>query len=630
MNEQKHLIVGTAGHVDHGKTTLIQAMTGVNTDRLKEERERGLTIDLGFASLKLPGGRVVGIVDVPGHERFIKNMLAGAGGIDIALLVVAADEGVMPQTREHLEILELLEIRNGVVALTKTDTVDTEWIDVVEDDLTAFLKSTSLRNARIIRVSGVTGAGIDELVAEISRLVDEAEQRIIDGPFRLPVDRVFTMTGFGTVVTGTLVAGSMRVGDPVSILPKGLSSRIRQLQSHGEKRDEVFAGSRVAANLVGIEPAEIGRGDVVLPPGHLRPSATIDVSISLLKSIEPLANGTRIRLHIVAAEAIGRIAVLGADGIAPGGKALAQLRLEGPIVCARGDRFVLRLYSPTRLLGGGVVLDPASKKRRRYERAALERLTLAMSGDPRAVVEDAVRVCESGATRGELAGSTGIAEQELVGIIGHLTAEARLIDHGGRVFHAATLEMTTARVRSILSQYHAAHPLKSGMPREALKSTLGSKIDQKGFQSLTGLLETRGEIVLEEATARLPDHRPTLTESQEALAHLIETEYRAAGLNPPLNQEAEARYGAEARELMNILAERGALVKLTPELCFHSEAMERAEKALKEYLSSNDRITVAEFRDLVDSSRKYVVPLLEHFDRRRVTRRAGDVRTLAG
>ncbi|NLN78604.1 MAG: selenocysteine-specific translation elongation factor, partial [Armatimonadetes bacterium] len=304
--DAKHLIIGTAGHVDHGKTTLIEAMTGTLTDRLKEEQERGLTIDLGFASLKLPSGRTVGIVDVPGHERFLKNMLAGASGVDIALLVVAADEGVMPQTREHLEILHLLESRQGIVALTKVDMVDEDWLEMVEDDLREYLAGTFLRGAKIVRVSGVTGAGVDDLIKEIDVLAQQAVQRPVEGPFRLPIDRIFTMTGFGTVVTGTLISGALKLGDQARILPKGINTRIRGIQVHGVKQDEAQAGSRVAVNLVGVEVSDIERGDVLLSPGYLQNSTSLDVYVTVPDDIpKALTNRMRVRIHIGTAEVLG-------------------------------------------------------------------------------------------------------------------------------------------------------------------------------------------------------------------------------------------------------------------------------------------------------------------------------------
>ena len=627
--QAKHLILGTAGHVDHGKTTLIKAMTGINTDRLKEEQERGLTIDLGFAWLKLPSGRLMGIVDVPGHEKFLKNMLAGASGVDIALLVVAADEGVMPQTREHLEILELLETRQGVVALTKCDMAEPDWVDIVEDDLRGFLKSTFLRDAKIARVSGTMGNGVAELVDEIDRLAGKAEQRSVEGPFRLPVDRVFTMTGFGTVVTGTLVSGTLRVGDPVMALPEGLGSRVRQLQVHGKKQDAAYAGSRTAVNLVGVGVDDLARGSVVVPPGYLQATAAIDASVTVLPdSPRPLSNRTRVRLHIGTAEAIGRVTILGADQIAPGSKGFVQIRLETPIVAARGDRFVLRFYSPMRVLGGGVVLDPAAAKHKRTESELVNRLQRALEGNPEEIVQDALIASVTGLIRPRIVQKTGLVEQEVALALKALVDDGRALEHAGRFVAEPAYEAMAARIRSALESYHAANAMRPGAPKEEIRALFGSRMDPKGFQAILALMSERGEVVAAEATVKLPGHTPTLDAKQQELASRIENAYLDAGVNPPLLPEVELKFGTDARAILTLLTERGTLVKITPDLLFHREALDRTEAALSDYLTENKQMTVAQFRDLINSSRKYVVPLLEYFDSKRVTRRMGDQRAL--
>lgn len=628
-SETKHLILGTAGHVDHGKTTLIKAMTGINTDRLKEEQERGLTIDLGFAHLRLPSGRQVGIVDVPGHEKFLKNMLAGASGVDIALLVVAADEGVMPQTTEHLEILELLETRQGVVALTKSDMVEEEWLEIVEDDLSRALASTFLREAKIVRVSGTTGVGIDELVREIDRLAGAAVQRSSEGPFRLPVDRVFTMTGFGTVVTGTLVSGAVKVGDPVTVLPQGMETRVRQLQVHGRKQDAALAGSRVAVNLVGVDVGDLERGSVLLPPGYLQATTSLDASVTVLAdSPRPLRSRTRIRLHIGTAEAIGRAMVLGAEEIGPGSKGLVQLRLESPVVAARGDRFVLRFYSPTRVLGGGVILDPLGTKHKRSDSAVLDRLRRALKGDPEDIALDALSVCEAGLVKSEIARKTGLAGGEVDSALNGLAREERIVEYAGRFLARTAYEGIAARVRSTLSSYHEVNPMRAGMPKEELRAQLGSRIDQKGFQAILALMAAGGEAIASEATVRLSGHQPTLDQRQERIASGIESDYLESGVNPPLAPEIERKYGAESRAILALMVERGTLVKIAQDIYMHRDALRCTEDALRGYLQSNGQMTVAQFRDLVGSSRKYAVPLLEYFDTKRVTRRLGDQRVL--
>ena len=628
-SETKHLIVGTAGHVDHGKTTLIKAMTGTNTDRLKEEQERGLTIDLGFASLKLPSGRQVGIVDVPGHEKFLKNMLAGASGVDIALLVVAADEGVMPQTREHLEILELLETRQGVVALTKSDMVDEEWLEIVEDDLRGFLKETFLRNAKIIRVSGITGLGIGELENEIDRLADEAQQRSIEGPFRLPIDRVFTMTGFGTVVTGTLVSGMLKLGDPAAVLPERLESRVRQLQVHGDKQEVVYAGSRVAVNLVGIDVPDIERGSVLVPPGYLQGTTALEAYVRVLaQSPRPIKNRTRVRLHVGTAEVIGRAAVLGAEEIAPGDTGFIQLKLESEVAAARGDRYVLRFYSPTNVLGGGIILDPIAAKHKRNDRAAIERLERRLKGDPADMIEDALALSETGLIKAELVRRTGLTEPELAAALRELIDTNRVIETSGRFLQSVAYEMVASRIKTALESYHKVNAIKPGMLKEDLRAEIGPRMDQKGYQAILSLMTSRNEVVISEAVVRLPSHKPMLTPQQEQLALTIKNEYKAAGVNPPLVTEIEQRHGATFREILALLIERGDLVKITTDIYFYKETISEAEMALRKFLESNQYITVSQFRDLIQSSRKYVVPLLEYFDAKRVTRRLGDQRVL--
>ena len=628
--EVKHLIVGTAGHVDHGKTTLIHALTGINTDRLKEEQERGLTIDLGFASLTLPSGRTVGIVDVPGHERFLKNMLAGASGVDIALLVVAADEGAMPQTREHLDILELLESKQGIVALTKADMVEEDWLEIVEDDLRTYLANTFLRDAPIVRVSGVTGAGIDNLVSEIDRLADTAEQRPAEGPFRLPIDRVFTMTGFGTVVTGTLVSGTLRIGDAVRILPKGIDTRIRGLQVHGKKQEAAEAGSRVAVNLAGVELSEIERGDVLLPMSYLQASTMLDASVRVMEGApRPLANRTRVRLHIGTAEVIGRAAILGAKEILPGQRGFLQLRLENPVVAARGDRFVLRFYSPMALLGGGIVLDPAAPRHRANEKNLIDRLQHKLKGEPTDIVEDALSVREAGVSSEELARITALPVAEVQTALQELVASGRVMQAGARFLHNGALEAATARAVTSLTSYFEANPMKSGMPKEEFRRQLGKSVDTKGFQVICGVMSAAGSVELSDTAVNLPGRVPTLGAKDQQLADSIEKTYREAGVNPPLLADLEATYGARAKDVTALLIERGTLAKIAPDLLFDKAAIGSAESALTKYLTEHEGITVAQFRDLVGSSRKYVVPMLEYFDRQRLTRRVGDMRVLS-
>ena len=629
-SDTKHIIVGTAGHVDHGKTTLIEAMTGIATDRLKEEQDRGLTIDLGFASLKLPGGGTVGIVDVPGHERFLKNMLAGAGGVDIALLVVAADEGVMPQTREHVEILHLLESKQGLVALTKIDAVEEEWLEMVEDDLRDFLSGTFLNRAKIMRVSGTTGAGVGELIKEIDAMTQHAEQRPVQGPFRAPIDRVFTMTGFGTVITGTLISGTLKVGDPAHILPKGITTRIRGIQVHGKKQDEALAGNRVAVNMVGVEVSDIERGDVLLSPGYLQPSTALDVSVTMpAEAPGPLTTRSRIRLHLGTAEVIGRAIILGGHAIEPGARGFAQLRLETPVAAARGDRFVLRSYSPMMVLGGGSVLDPTADRHHTSDKNRIERLKRKLSGDPVDIIEDTLAVRETGLPAEEIARITELSVDEVKSALDQLIEEQRVIRSTNRFLHRVTSESAMARAVSIIKTYLASNPMKSDMPKGELRRSMGRAMDAKGFAALLGLMEKAGDVQAEDASITLPGHLPTLGDKERQLVESIESRYRESGVNPPLISDLEAEFGPIAKDVTAFLLKQGELVKVDIDLLFHKQAMTDAQSVLREYLAQHQQLTVAEFRDLIGSSRKYVVPMLEFFDRTKVTKRVGDQRMLA-
>ena len=614
----KNIIIGTAGHVDHGKTTLIRALTGTDTDRLKEEKERGMTIDLGFASLALPNGETVGVVDVPGHERFIKNMLAGAGGVDIALLVVAADESVMPQTIEHLEILQLLEVERGVVALTKADLVDKDWIPLVAEDVRKALADTFLADAPIIPVSSTTGEGLPALVDAIRDAADQVEARSSAGPFRMPVDRVFTLTGFGTVVTGTLVAGTISTNDPVEVLPSGLKSRVRQLQVHSRKVESAQAGTRVAVNLAGLEVAEIGRGDVLATPGALKASSLFDVKLNLLKDApKPLKTGARIRFHVGTGELIGRINLLDRPELKPGEQCFAQFRSETPSAAARGDRFVIRRYSPMITIGGGVILNPVAKRHRRNDPAVLAALE---AGTPREIVEQSLLQCPTGTDRPSLAKASGVADADSV--IQSLISDGLAVEVAGKLIHAQTLAQLSSRIHDAISTFHDRNPLKAGMPKEELRTTAAKAFDSRGFASLLAHLEGVGEVQVAESTVRLAGREVSLSADQQAAADRMLAVLKQAGMNVPTPDDLGTR------DILELLVQRGDVVKVAPDLVFHRTTVEQAEKALREYLAKNGKVTVSEFRDLVGTTRKYALPLLEYFDSKRITRRQGDFRVL--
>ena len=608
----KNITIGTAGHVDHGKTTLIKALTGTDTDRLKEEKERGMTIDLGFASLDLSNGTHAGIVDVPGHERFIKNMLAGAGGVDLALLVIAADESVMPQTVEHLEILQLLEVKRGVIALTKADLVDADWIEVVVEDVRKVLGGTFLEDSPIVPVSSTTGQGLPELMAAIQDASESVEARDSSGPFRLPVDRVFTLTGFGTVVTGTLLAGTVRVGDAAEILPRGLKTRVRQIQIHGRKVESASAGSRVAMNLAGLEVSDLERGDVCATPETLKASNLLDLRLRLLKSAKPLKNGTRVRFHMGTAELLGRLTLLDRDELKPGEQAFAQFRSETTAAAVRNDRFVIRSYSPMVTIGGGVIIEPNARRHRRFDASTISAMETASKGSPEELLEQALRLLPAGTT-----------ERKDAQLLESLKRNGKVVElPGGRFIHASALAGHVGKMRASLQSFHEKKPLKLGMPKEELRNTAVKAFDSKGFGALLEYLEQAGEISASDTLVRLAGREIALNPEQQAAAERMLGELKKAGLNVPSPDELGPK------EILELLVQRGDVVKVTQDLYFHRETIEQAERTVRDYIGKNSKITVSEFRDITGSTRKYSLPILEYFDSKKITRRQGDERVL--
>ncbi|HLK58339.1 MAG TPA: selenocysteine-specific translation elongation factor, partial [Chthonomonadaceae bacterium] len=536
----KHVIIGTAGHVDHGKTTLIQALTGTNPDRLKEEQERGMTIDIGFAALKLPDGTVAGIVDVPGHERFLKNMLAGVSGVDVVLLVIASDESVMPQTREHLDILRLLDVKNGVVALTKMDLVDKEWTDVVEEDVRAQLAGSFLAGAPIIRVSAATGKGLDALKRALMSAVSRSEARNAALPFRLPVDRVFTRPGFGTVVTGTLVAGTLKIGDAIEIVPQKILTRVRGLQIHGHKESIAEAGSRVAVNIAGVETEAIARGAQLSAPGTITPTSTFDAVIRLLPNLEnPLKDRARIRLHLGTAEILGRVRLLDEKTeLEPGGRAFVQFRGEELFACARGDRFVVRAYSPMSTIGGGTVLDPSPGRHRKADKATLEALAAKERGTPEDVLATLLQGSPLGIARKELALQSRISPSEVETTIAHMLASGLAISPTpDRLFHPTVLNMLTDRAHAALEAYHSQFPLRPGMPKEELRAALGREVDPRVLSTLLTHWQNTNQVSAEGATVRLSSFQVELNERQQSLLQRIEAFYVECGIAVPTVEE---------------------------------------------------------------------------------------------
>jgi selenocysteine-specific elongation factor len=620
----RHVIVGTAGHVDHGKTTLIRALTGTNTDRLIEEQARGMTIDLGFAHLMLGDTISADIVDVPGHERFVKNMLAGAGGVDVALLVVAADDGPMPQTREHLDILSVLGVAHGVVALTRSDLADPELQELVALETRSVLKETPLSHAAIVAVSAVTGAGLDELKAALTAAAHAAPRRDEHAPLRLPVDRVFSLSGVGTVVTGTLAAGTLRTGEALAIEPQGLSSKARTLQNHSHKVEVAAPGMRVAVNLPGVEMEAIERGAVLCAPGSLAATQLIDVRLSLSGSApRPLSHRERIRVHLGTGETLARLHLLERDTLVPGDTDVpAQLLLEAPVAPARGERLVVRTYSPQRAVGGGVVLDPAPAKRhRRRDPAALALYTARNTGESEGALYAALAARHTDFALTELEKTAPHPEAALEALVQQRRAFA-LSD--GRYLSDVAAQRLKDTARRTLETFHRQNPYKKAMPESGLRAPLAKAATVKDFGALVEFLQAEGVCAREESGLRLPEWELTVPEGWKKAAAEIEAVFKAAGYQAPGPRDFVYPKDIVLPALFTILTESGALVKLTDDLYLHKETYEKALATVRALAETPEGISVGSLRDATGSSRKIVLPLLEHLDGIRVTRRIDD------
>lgn len=627
----RHIILGTAGHIDHGKTMLIKAITGVDTDRLVEEKRRGISIDLGFAEMRLPSGKTLGVVDVPGHERFVKNMLAGASGIDIVLLVVAADDGVMPQTEEHLAIIDLLGVSRGIVAITKADLTDEEWLATVEGDVRRALQGTSLAGAPILAVSSISGQGIAELLAKLEELADEVIEKDTNLPFRLPVDRVFTLKGAGTVVTGTLWSGRISPETQAEILPKGLSVRIRSVQVHGKTAQEAYAGQRVALNLAGVKPADLERGDVVLAPGYLRASSMFDASFRLLASAKALRNRARVRVHHGTHEVMGRVILLDREELPSGEDAFVQFRLESPIVPRYQDRFIVRSYSPAHTIGGGEILNSHPLKHRRKEKLVVEELEILRRGNPLEVIGLALK--EKPLSESELVKHCEIQAQvarDGLKVLLAVKEVASLKSEGEEIFWlSSSFNHLKELIISWLREYHKNNPLSPGVSRETLRQKLMKHLSTRVADAALAYMAKGGLTRVQGETVSLSEAGPQLTEEQQDIIDHVEGELLRQKFSPPSPEEMMGGHKPqEIKALVSILISRGVVVAVKQGLYFHRQALEEIEEKLREFLRSNGKMTVSEFRDLIDTSRKYAVPLLEYFDSKKVTRREGDFRVL--
>ena len=630
----KQIVLGTAGHIDHGKTSLIKALTGIDTDRLKEEKERGITIELGFAHLELPGGKLLGIVDVPGHEKFIKNMVAGATGIDVVALVIAADEGVMPQTREHLDICELLKIQHGLIIMTKIDMVDSDWLELVREDITEYMSTTFLADAPIVEVSSVTGEGLKELIQILDKLVQNIPERELGHFFRLPIDRVFSMKGFGTVITGTTISGKIRTGDEITIYPLGINSKIRGLQVHNREVNEIRAGLRTAVNLQGIERAKVQRGNILASRDSLRTTYMVDVSLDLLSSApRKLKNRAKVRFHSGTSEIISTVVLLDRDALEPGETCFAQIRLNEPTTLLRDDRYVLRSYSPVRTIGGGRTLNTLPRKKKRFSEAVLSEMKLLFTGDLNEIIEYFV---SSGRFRGveqeELPFLTNTSKKRLDEALKVLKAQQRIILYDKErsvLIHADFLKKARDEILDTLTRYHKKFPLKEGLVKEELRSKTAGANNTKLFNHLVLQLAREGIIVQNKEIVHLKDHQVTLAQDQEEIRRELEKIYTKSGLQPPYFQEIKKKFpGNTGVEVLEVMVKEGGILKVKEDLYFHLEAVDGLKSELIAFLKNNGEITTPQFKEMTGTSRKYTIPLIEYFDRTQITVRVGDTRVL--
>lgn len=626
-------VVGTAGHVDHGKSSLVQAITGINPDRLAEEQRRQMTIDLGFAWLTLPDGESVGIVDVPGHSDFIENMLAGVGGIDAVLFVVAADEGIMPQTREHLSILDLLNVQQGIIALTKVDIVDDEWLDLVEEDVSKLVSVSSLGLSPIVRVSAKTGEGLDDLVLTLQNILQEIPQHQDKGIPRLPIDRIFTIAGFGTVVTGTLLDGTFTVGDSVEIHPGGAKGRIRGLQTHKEKLDRAVQGSRVAVNISGIEVDDVERGEVVIKPDTYKSTSMIDVHFrSLSDSDHVMRHNQEVKLYVGAAQRIAKIRLLGRKMLHPGEEGWLQLLLSDPVIITRGDRFILRRPSPSLTLGGGIVADAHPKRRHRLkDQVVVGQLEAFLKGTPAIILKRTLeRIGPVTIAKG--LSEAGLSEDEAEEAIRELIQNSELISDNANdlsvkssslVIDKHTWLTMVERIQKTLSVYHRANLLRIGMPIEELRSKMGMETKLSTF--LLEQAAKEGHVVIVPGYVYLKDHVIQLTDNEKKLVDKLLMKFDSDPYAPPSKKEATQEIG---EDLARFLLESGALVQVSEDVFFKADVYKAMVDSVKGDLKEGRTITVAEVRDKFQTSRKYALALMEHLDAIGLTVREGDERRL--
>ncbi|MEC4677052.1 MAG: selenocysteine-specific translation elongation factor [Nitrospirota bacterium] len=622
----RYIILGTAGHIDHGKSSLVKALTGVDPDRLKEEKERGITIDIGFADLPYPeSGLSVGIVDVPGHEKLISNMLAGAGGIDMVMLVIAADEGIMPQSREHLAICNMLKIKAGLIAVTKTDLVESDWLDMVMDETKGFVRGTFLEDAPVVPVSSGTGEGLDLLKKEIREIALNVPPKTSDGLFRLPVDRVFTLKGFGTVITGTAVSGTVSLEDQLEILPGHIKTKVRGLHSHGKPIQTAYAGQRVAINLQAVEREDLKRGAAAVSPAGFQLSKTMDVFIELLSGAPELKSRSLVHFYTGTSETVARVILYEEGRLKPGESCYGQLRLKEPVVVMSGDRYIIRRFSPLETLGGGEILDPSPLRRRRKD--GFDDLKVIYHGglDQKIslkVQKSGINGISSGAIKGWIKADAGSIQDS----IDRLRDSGEIIQHEDILLHKKSFDLLQSRVSELVGDFHKKNPLKPGMPKEEVRNWL--KLDPGLFNFILSGLHG---ISVEKNLIRRAEFKIALSNSEEAYRTKILDLLGKGGFQPPLKSEMSAALGVEQRQvldILNILSKEGSVVRINESLYLSRSAYDNMLSSLNSFFDGKPELTVAEFRDMLNTTRKYALPFLEYLDSNKITFRAGDVRKL--
>lgn len=626
----RYVILGTAGHIDHGKSAVVRALTGTDPDRLKEEKERGITVDLGFADLAYPDGLKVGIVDVPGHEKLVKNMLAGAGGIDIVLMVIAADEGIMPQSREHLDICNLLKVKRGLIVITKSDLVEPDWLDLIKDEIRTFVKGTFLEESEMIAVSSKTGDNIELLKEQIRELALNVELKPVNGIFRLPVDRIFTLKGFGTVITGTALSGNITLDKPVEILPKGIKTKVRGLQSHGETIKTAYAGQRVAMNLQGVSKDDVVRGDVITVPDKIRTTTIIDTELELLGdlAISGLKSRSLVHFHSGTSELTGRIIIYGKDELKPGERAFCQLRFKLPVAVMAGDRYILRRFSPLLTIGGGEILDTSPVRRKKEEK--IEDLKVFKDGDLGDKIS--LKILQSGLnglTQDDLIGWIRAEVPDIKSALTSFIKAGTLLNFEDRIIHQKVFDDFSGKVTNTLTGFHKDNPLKQGMPKELLRAVFKG-IDQRTFESMLGTVKG---VISERELVRLETFKISLSEDKKVLKDKILNILDKTEFQPPSREELAGTVTVtkdEIAELLKIMSSEKTIVRINDSVYISMTNYNNMMDRLKSFFDKKPEMSVSEFRDVLDTSRKYAIPFLEYLDSNKITLRVGGVRKFLG